>query len=198
MIKIAHAVKNLAEAKKAVDFGCDLLEVDISQNIVSGKFVIQHNGITGKLGIGQNFNDLLKSEFKNKLVLDLKHAKYSLNYQRKLNNLLKKEETKSPKITGLDFKIISKIAKVNNAEAYYGFLNKKSISYFEKLASLLYKPAGFSIKSELIDGNLIKNLKSKFPKAQIWAWTVNDQIQTKRLEKLKVNGIITDNWKRSP
>lgn len=198
MIKIAHAVKTLVDAKKAIESNYDLLETDISQNIVSGKFVIQHNGITGKLGIGQNLDNLLKSEFKNKLVLDLKHAKYSLNYQRKICRLLKEKKIKNLKITGIDLRIISEIARENNAEVYYGFLNKKSISNFEKLAPLLYKPSGFSIKSELINKNLVQSLKSQFPKAQVWAWTVNNQAEIKRLQKLKIDGIISDNWKRSP
>lgn len=198
MIKIAHAVKTLVDAKKAIGTNYDLLETDISQNIVSGKFVIQHNGITGKLGIGQNLDDLLKSEFKNKLVLDLKHAKYSLNYQRKINKLLKEEKIKNLKITGIDLRIISQIAKENNAEIYYGFLNNKSIKSFFNNLPYLYKPSGFSIKAELINKNLVQNLKSKFPKSKIWAWTVNGTEETKRLTNLKVDGIITDNWKISP
>jgi len=195
VIKIAHAVKTLTDAKKAIESSFDLLETDISQNILSGKFVIQHNGITGKLGIGQNLDNLLNSKFRNKLVLDLKHAKYSLNYQRKLNNLLKEEKVKNVKITGLDLKIISEIAKENNGEVYYGFLNNKSINLFFNSLTQIYEPSGFSIKAELVNKDLVQKLKSKFPKAQIWAWTVNYQTEIKRLQKLKVDGIITDLWR---
>jgi glycerophosphoryl diester phosphodiesterase len=195
VIQVAHAIKTLKDAEEAVKFGCSLLEVDISQNIINGTFVIQHSGIKGKFGIGKNIDDLLSSKFRNKLVLDLKHAKYSLNYQKKINNLFKEDKIKNAKITGIDLKIISEIARENNAEVYYGFLNDKSIKLFFNNLPYLYKPSGFSIKSELINQDLIKKLKAKFPKARIWAWTVNDQAETKRLEKLKVDGIITDLWK---
>jgi len=195
MIFIAHAIKTLKEAKKATAFGCSLLEVDVSQNILNGKFLVQHHGLKGKLGIGSSLSDILKSPFANRLVLDLKHAKYSLNYLGKFNKFIKWEKVGNLKITGIDLKIISGIARKNNAEVYYGFLNKKSTLSFQKNASMLYKPSGFSIRKNLIDQKLIRSLKSNYPKSEIWAWTVNDKEEIGRLKNLGVDGIITDLWK---
>lgn len=191
---IAHAVKNLQDAQNADMSGCNLLEIDVSQNIITSNFVIQHNGIKGKFGIGKNLNNILNSRYNSKLILDLKHAKYSLNYQRKICKLLKKEKVKNLRITGIDLKIISQIGRVNNAKVYYGFLNKKSLQTFQKLTSKLYEPYRFSIKSKMIDEKLVQKLKSQNPNTEIWAWTVNDMAETKRLMKMEIDGIITDNW----
>lgn len=193
---IAHSIETLNDAKKAVDYKCNLLEFDVSQNIFSGKFVIQHSGLKGKLGIGQNLDELLNSQYVNRLVFDLKHAKYSLNYSNKFNKFLTKKKIKDLKLTGIDLKIISEIAKQNHAEVFYGFLNSKSINTFWQQSSILYKPAGFSIKSNLINEKLIDKLKSKYPKAQIWAWTVDSKDEVEKLKKLKIDGIVTNNWRK--
>ncbi len=195
MQKIAHAVQNLDEAQKAIDYGCDLLEIDISQNMFTGNFLIQHDAIKGKFGIGKNLLEILNSQFKEKLVLDLKAVKYSPDFGRKFANLVGSAKIKNLILTSIDLKASSKIAQETNAEIYYGFINNKSINYFWKISSLLYKPAGFSVKSSLIDKDLIRRLKSTHPKSQIWAWTVNDGDEIKRLEKIGIDAVITDNWR---
>ncbi len=53
-----------------------------------------------------------------------------------------------------------------------------------------------TVNKDLMDKDLIPHLKSDYPTSEIWAWTVNDLKEMQRLEKLKVNGIITDNWKQ--
>lgn len=193
MIYVAHNINTPNEAEIATKSDCNLLEVDISQNIFTSNFVIQHDGLKGKLGIGYKLDDLINSDYKENLILDLKLAKYSINYERKIDELLKRLRIKNLRLTALDLEISSRIAEQNNAEIYYGILNEKSLKKAFRLASALYNP-NFSIKHKLIDKNLIKTLKTKFPQCKIIAWTVNDMAETKRLMKMEIDGIITDNW----
>ena len=192
---IAHAVKNPLEAKKAIQFGCDFLEIDLSQNIFTGKFVLQHDALKGIMGIGKNPSSLLGTQLKEKLVIDLKAVKYSPSFSRKFSELIKPLKIKNLRLTSIDLRASSKIAQENNAEIYYGFLNKRSVDYFWQISKSLYKPAGFSIRKDLICEDLVKNLKTHYPKSEIWVWTVDDKNEMEKLEHLGVEAVVTDNWK---
>ncbi len=193
---IAHAVQNQNEAKKALLFGCDLLEVDLSQNIFTGNFTVQHDAIKGKLGIGKNPFDLLKEIDGQKLLLDLKAAKYSFNFKREFEHLIDMTKIKGFKLTGLDFKVVSKIAQEFKSESYHGILNKRSMITFEKLYSDLNKPANVSIRLNLVNSNLIKFIKRKYKGIKIIVWTVNNKEEIDSLEKIGVDGVLTDIWRK--
>lgn len=195
MIKIAHAVQTQKDAKIAKEKGYKFLEVDVAKRIVFTKFTIQHGAIPDKLGFGPKLETLLSSKYRSMLLLDIKLANYSLRFTSRICKLLALSKIKSLRVSGTDWHIVSNICQNNNLFAFYTLKNKKDLSKFKKISLNLKKPAGFSAKAGLINKELIRILKSDYPKSEIWAWTVNDPEEVKRLADLKVDGIITDLWR---
>lgn len=193
---IAHAVKNYQEAQRSFEGGIDFIEVDVSKRIFSSKFVIQHNGVWGKLGIGPNLASILTDKIKSRLFLDIKHANISLNFSRKLSVFLKNASVGNIRVCGLNWEAISQICKTCGLAPYYTLTNRASLKRFRRVQAKLYRAAGFSIRHNLIDKTLIKNLKADYPKSDIWAWTVNDVKKAKELFASGIDGIITDNWRQ--
>jgi glycerophosphoryl diester phosphodiesterase len=190
---IAHGIKDPAFAKKAILSGVDFLEIDVTKRILSSRFTIQHNFLKGAFGIGPILETLLTAEIKTRAFLDLKPISLSNTFAAKFTNLLIKHNVKNIKICGHEWKMISQICTESGALPYYTLKNKQSVIRFKKLMPHLKKPAGFSVKYNLIDEKFMKEFKRK--STEIWTWTVNDAKEAKRLSLLKVDGIISDNWK---
>lgn len=191
---IAHAIKNRKEAQRSLRIGIDFIEVDVSKRIFSSKFVIQHNGVWGKLGIGPNLASILTDKIKSRLFLDIKHANISRNFARKLSEFLKTTGIENIKICGLNWQAVSEISKACRLSPYYTLTNRKSLEKFKKMRSKLQKPTGFSVRHNLIDKDFIEEIKKLPGGKQIWAWTVNDIKTAKKLLEKEIDGIITDNW----
>lgn len=195
MILVAHGIKNKNDANYAQKKGYCFLEVDVAKRIIFTKFTITHGAIPGKLGFGPTLESLLISKYRNKLFLDIKHANYSLRFTSRIVKLLKLSKTKNVKICGTDWKVISNICQQTNSQPFYTL---KEINSFEKLTTVLTKiekPAGFSVRYQLLNKTFVKKLKSEHPNAQIWAWTPDRKNDIEKLKKLKIDGIITDNWR---
>ncbi len=191
---IAHRVTDLTGAKRALEQGVDFIEVDVAKRFFIPKFTIQHNGLKGKLGIGPVLGSILVPSLQKKLFLDLKQANISFRFASKLSIFLKNFKVKPFRVCGHDWKIISSICKNNNLLPFYTIRNQERVDNLEIIIQNLAKPAGFSIHYTLIDKNLIRRLKSDYPKCEIWAWTVNDLKTARNLIKLGVSGIITDEY----
>lgn len=192
---IAHAANSPQLINSALASEIDFLEIDVSQRIIFSKFTTQHHGILGKFGIGHKLEQFLNSKIKNKLFLDLKHAKISHNFTQKLSNLLKDAKIKNARICGFDWQIISVLSKKNKLLPFYSIYMEKDIEKIKKLLAYIEKPAGFSVYYKIINKKVINYLKETFGKnIEIWAWTVNDKRVAKRLTALGVNGVITDKW----
>ncbi len=189
---IAHGIKSLPEAKLAIRAGVDFLEIDVSKRFFFDKFTAQHNGLMGIFGIGTLLDRILIAEIKTRAFLDLKPVSPRNSFASKLAELLIKLKTKNAKICGHDWKMISKICLQNSAHAFYTLKNKRSLEKFKRQLHLLKKPAGFSVHYKLIDKKFMKEFREKT--VQIWAWTVNEITEAKRLQNLGVDGIITDEW----
>lgn len=189
---IAHGIKSLPEAKLAIRAGVDFLEIDVSKRFFFDKFTAQHNGLMGIFGIGPILESLLTAEIRSRAFLDLKPISYRKGFTHKLAELLIKLKVKNVKICGHNWKMISKICLQNNAHPFYTLRNKRSLEKFKRQLHLLKKPAGFSVHYKLIDKKFMKEFRKK--SVQIWASTVNDLKEAKRLAELKVDGIITDEW----
>lgn len=191
---IAHFITNIREAQNALSNGADFLEIDVAKRSIFPKFIIQHHGLKGKLGIGARLSTLITPETQNKLFLDIKHAKYSLTFANRLSKFLKKLSINSSRLCGRDWRIISKVCQNNGLLPFYTIIKSKDLEEIKKALPYIKKPAGFSVNHLLIDKELIGNLKSNFPKSQIWAWTINDFKTAKNLKRLNIDGIITDNY----
>ncbi len=193
---IAHGIKNPQEARQALRASVDFLEVDASKRLILTKFTTQHHGIKGKLGIGESLEPILSAISPNKLFLDIKHANSSLTFTKKFSDLLIDHHIKNARICGLDWQIISEVCQKTGCLPFYTLAKEEDFKKLKKkLAKLIY-PRGFPIRHSLIDKSLIVYLKSIYPRSGIWVWTVNDIEESKRLEKLGVDGIITDQWEK--
>ncbi len=193
---VAHKIINIDQAENAVAAGIDFLEVDVAKRIIFSKFTTQHNAIAGKLGLGKPIEPLLSNGFTKKLYLDIKQASYSLTFVDRFCELLKRYNIKNIRICGRDWQIISKICLKNNLLPFYTIDRKEDLKELITLLPKLFKPAGFSVRHSLINKYLIDYLKSIYPKSEIWAWTVNNSSEAKRLIVLGVDGIISDEWEK--
>lgn len=191
---IAHAVKDRGTASTALKKGVDFLEIDISKRLFFSKFIIQHNVLIGALGLGPIVDNLLTAELRAKAFLDLKVTPKTSIYTKKLILLLKKLKVKNIKMCGHNWQLISKICHENKSQPFYTLKNKRSLEKFKRQLHILKKPAGFSVHYKLIDKKFMKEFKKK--SVEIWAWTVNDIQEIQRLAELKVDGIITDEWRK--
>ena len=194
---IAHGINNIKDAKKALRSGVDFIEIDVSKRIFFNKFTTQHNGLMGILGFGPMLETLLTAEIRSRAFFDLKPVSYRSSFTHKLAELLLKVGVKDAKICGHDWQMLSNLSHKVNAKPYYTIKNIEGLEKLKKMLPHLKKPVGLSVKHNLINKKFM-NLVKKLPiKQKIWAWTVNDTEEIKRLEKLNVDGIITDNWSYS-
>lgn len=193
---IAHAITNPADAQKALNAGVDFVEVDVSKRIIFLKFTTRHHGILGKFGIGQRLEPMLASDFKNKLVLDIKHARFSRNFAKKLIKLLKDFNVQHVPICGPEWEIVSEISNQYQLLPFYSLQEKGDWQKLKNLLPNLKKPKGLSIQYALINKSFLEKIRNVEQKLEVWAWTVNDLKEVKRLSKLKVDGIITDKWRQ--
>ncbi|OGD84905.1 hypothetical protein A2696_04125 [Candidatus Curtissbacteria bacterium RIFCSPHIGHO2_01_FULL_41_13] len=191
---IAHGIKNLLEAKKAIHAGVDFLEIDVSKRFFFNKFTAQHNGILGIAGIGTMLEKILTAEVKTRAFLDLKPVSYRNSFTHKFTELLIKLSVKNAKVCGHNWQMLSNLSNDINAKPYYTIKNIEGLRRLKKIIKELKKPRGFSVRHDLIDEKFMAWIRTLSAGRQVWAWTVNDLKEAKRLTKLGVDGIITDNW----
>ena len=212
---IAHGIKSLPQAKDAIRAGVDFLEIDVSKRFFFNKFCAQHNGLMGIIGIGPILETLLTAEVKSRAFLDLKPVSLRNSFTHKFAELLTKTGVKNARICGHNWELISALCKKTGASPFYTLKNKGGLEKFKRQLHLLKKPAGLSVHYRLITKDLInycsklkaENFSRSLPRElargsknkkalsfEIWAWTVNDLKEAKRLAHLKVDGIITDEW----
>ena len=191
---IAHGIKSLPEAKEAIRAGVDFLEIDVSKRFFFNKFCAQHNGLMGIFGLGPILETLLTAEVRSRAFLNLKPVSLRNSFTHKFAELLTKTGVKNARICGHDWQMLSNLSNDINTRPYYTIKNLAGLKKLKTIITQLKKPRGFSIKHHLIDKSLVRHLKSDYPLSEIWAWTVNDIAEAKRLAELKVDGIITDEW----
>lgn len=189
---IAHGITDPKVAKYAIAKGVDFLEIDVAKKLLFNKFTAQHNGILGILGLGPILETLLIKEVRTRAFLDLKPISYRESFVYKLSELLAKLGIDNVRICGHNWKILSTLRGKINAKPYYTIKDEFGAEKFQKMLPNLSQPIGFSVKYNLINEKFIKRFKKK--STEIWAWTVNDITESKRLINLGVDGIITDNW----
>lgn len=192
---IAHGITDPKIAKFAISSGVDFVEIDVSKQILSGKFTAQHNGLMGILGLGPILETLLTKEIRTRAFLDLKPISYRESFTLKLADLLIKLSVKEVRVCGHNWTMLSLLEKKIKAKPYYTIKDEEGAERFKKQISTLSQPVGFSVKHNLITKKFIRDFKNK--STEIWAWTVNDVEETKRLLYLGVDGIITDNWENT-
>ncbi len=191
---IAHGIQDPKIAKYAISKGVDYLEIDVSKRFLFNKFTAQHNGLLGILGLGPLLESMLTREIRTRAFLDLKPLSPRNSFTLKLADLLVRLSVKEVKICGHNWTMLSLLSKKIAAKPYYTIKNEEGAQAFKKLLPTFSKPVNFSVKHSLINKKFMKDFKKK--SNEIWAWTVNDIEDTKRLMNLEVDGIITDNWEK--
>ena len=191
---IAHGINTREEAKKAIRAGVDFLEIDVSKRFFFNKFTAQHNSLMGIFGLGPVLETLLTAEVRSRAFLDLKPVSYRNSFTHKFSELLLKIGAKNTKICGHNWQMLSNLSHKIGAKPYYTIKNVQGLKKLKSMIKELKKPGGFSVKHDLIDKNFMAWIRTLPAKSSVWAWTVNDLKEAKRLAGLKVDGIITDEW----
>lgn len=191
---IAHGIKSLPEARKAIRAGVDFLEIDVSKRFFFNKFCAQHNGLMGIFGLGPILETLLTAEVKSRAFLDLKPVSYRNSFTHKFAELLTKTGVKNARICGHDWQMLSNLSRKINAKPYYTIKNLEGLRKLKEKIKELKKPRGFSVKHDLIDEKFMSWIRTLPAGRQVWAWTVNDLGEANRLALLGIDGIITDEW----
>jgi len=191
---IAHGITDPKVAKYAISKGVDYLEIDVSKRLLFNRFTAQHNSLLGILGLGPLLESLLTKEIRARAFLDLKPVSYRNNFTLKLADLLVKLSVKEVKICSHNWTMLSLLEKMIKAKPYYTIKDEVGLEKFKTTILNYPKPTGLSVKHNLIDKKLMKFVRNLPANKQVWAWTVNDIEETKRLLYLGVDGIITDNW----
>jgi len=189
-------MNNQKLAQKALKAGVDFVEIDVSKRLIFNKFTAQHNGLMGIVGWGRMLETILTAEVKTRAFLDLKPISYRATFAARFIELLLKLGIKNAKICGHNWEMISQLAQKNNAKPYYTIKDDDGLQKFKRAMSRLAKPAGLSVKHNLIDKKFMEFVGNLPAGRQVWAWTVNDLVEVKRLADLKVDGIITDKWEQ--
>ena len=192
---IAHGITDPKIAKYAIAKGVDFVEIDVSKQILVNKFTAQHNSFMGVLGLGPILETLLTKEIRTRAFLDLKPISYRESFTLKLADLLAKLSVKEVRVCGHNWTMLSLLEKRISAKPYYTIRDEEGAQRFKRALPNLSKPVGFSVKANLINEKFMKDFKNK--STEIWAWTVNDINESKRLLNLNVDGIITDNWENT-
>ena len=191
---IAHGVNDPKVAKYAISRGVDFLEIDVSKRFFFNKFTAQHNGLFGLAGLGPILETLLTTEIRTRAFLDLKPISYRASFAARLAELLLKLGVKDVRVCGHNWKMLSLLSTKVNAKPYYTIRDQAGLEKFKRDMSQLAEPVGLSVKHDLIDKKFMKFVRNLPAGRQVWAWTVNDMAETKRLMKMEIDGIITDNW----
>lgn len=189
---IAHGITDPKIAKQAINQGVDFVEIDVSKQILSGRFTAQHNGVFGILGLGPILETILTKEIRTRAFLDLKPVSYRESFTVKLAEMLVKLSIKEVRVCGHNWTMLSLLEKRIKAKPYYTIKDLEGAERFKNQIHKFPNPVGFSVKHNLITKKFIRDFKTKTN--EIWSWTVNDIEETKRLLYLGVDGIITDNW----
>lgn len=183
---IAHSIPTLREAKISLESGIQTAEVDVAQAI-TGRFIIQHQGLLGKIGLGENLANFLK-ERNNNLLLDLKHPQYSPNFAKKLSGLLMRMGVVESKVCGTHWKTVSSICENVHLSPYYTINSENHFRGFSRTHHQYLPAEGFSVHHSLITEQFMRDLGKG---TKILAWDVNDRKTATRMHQLGVTAIIT-------
>src|SRR3989344_7432937 len=147
---IAHGIKSLPQAKKAIRDGVDFLEIDVSKRFFFNKFCAQHNGLMGIFGLGPILETLLTAEVRSRAFLDLKPVSLRNSFTHKFAELLTKTGVKNARICGHNWELISNLSNDINTRPYYTIKNLAGLKTLKTIITQLTNPRGFSIKHHLI------------------------------------------------
>ncbi len=214
MLKIGHrgakgyeAENTLASFQKAIDLGCDGVELDV-HCCKSGEIVVIHDYTIDRTTSGKGFiKELTLAELKKykiptlEEVLDLIDNHFLVNIELKsndcvekvmriVNNYIEFKNWSSTKflISSFDWDNLEEISKLNS-EINIGVITEnsldKAIEFAIKINALTIIPNYKLLNQENV--TLLKENRFK-----IFTWTVNEIADIEKMKSLNVDGIISD------
>lgn len=168
----------------------ELRNIDVSQSL-KGKFGFQKIPLlVDVIKLIKTHNLILNIEIKSTGILPTKIVD-------KVNDIIVKNKVENKCIiSSFNPLIIRKIKKVNPKLFTSLIWSQTEVAFIQKFYKLLYlisKPNGFHPDKDFTDLKLIKWAKSKG--MPVYVFTVNSLEEYKRLRKLNIDGIFTDNPK---
>ena len=183
----------------ALDQGVDALELDVRQS-GDGQLVVVHGSVVGDHSVQATpydtfkeapegftvplFEDVLKA-FGKKTFLDieLKHGGFEEQAVKLIGKYCKPEKTM---VSGFDTASLNKVHELL-PELQLGFIYNRT----QDEESRHHSPVDVVIPQfRLASRQLIEEVHDEGLK--VWAWTVNEEVEIKRLLTLGVDGFITD------
>jgi len=195
---IAHRVNDIETLERAQKAGLSTIESDVSSDLIGG-FSVEHGGWQGKFGKGSRLEIL--TYFNGNVLIDLKHAnvlawRFVERLSRELNYL-----GISPGVTGRDWGVVSKLARMNDLEAYYTLRDEEDVPRYFDSSSYLEPATGLSIHYKIITPEILEQLSTRIvpkcePQLQIIAWAPSEIATAKQLHAEGVDRITTDNFEK--
>lgn len=188
---IAHGANSLAKIDKAFKDGADLVEVDVSKQVFTNRFVAQHQGIWGKFGIGQNLEEILVNIPQEKIIFDIKHPQFTPSFAEKFDALLKKFKFNNVIFASDNLEVLKKLANFEIYKLYFLVEDDKNL---HKLAKLKNRWKGNSFGAIIVPKFLDRADFSKLTKdnLKIFVGPINNVDKFQKAAKIGVEGIITD------
>jgi len=167
-------------------------EIDVTMCIPRRKLVVQHNGLAGVVfGIGEKPQDLIRlAQFP---FIDVQHPLLTFSYV----SLLSEAIGDHPVIVcGTKHQVVSVLCAIrpDRRLPLYSIGKPKHLEEYSKHQDSLMQPFGFSVRLDLINPELLKELRNRNRNGiKIYAWTIKNLRQAEELAEMGVDGFIADN-----
>lgn len=189
---IAHGVKSSTEALE-IDGQLFFREIDVTQGLSGKQIIIQHNGILGAIGRGQKLQEFLAvlNNDNSIPIIDIQHPR-GKDFVPRLSSCI---GDRPVIICGTKHRVVSSLCAIRpkTRRPFYSIGQRKDFEKYQREQERLINPAGFSVKSELIDEELLEKLKKTSSDALVLAFKVNNPEEALILAEMGVNGFFTDN-----
>lgn len=211
---MGHATENTLESiKKGIELKADMLEIDVFK-IKSGEMVVFHDDTVDRITNGKgkiedyNFDDLRKIlvDGKHQIptleeVIETINKRAILNIELKGSNTATDthriiEEFKKKGWKNKDFFISSfKMEELEQMRSMNKEIAIGVLSYNEPLENVIQKAKELNAQAinpyyKTLNAKDVAEIQAN--KFKVYPWTVNEPIDIENMQKLKVNGIITN------
>lgn len=208
MLKIGHrgakgyvAENTLASFQKALELGCDGIELDVHLSS-DKKIIVIHDETIDRTTSGKGFvTDLSSLELKNfgiptlEEIIDLVNGKCFINIEIKDANatnevikILEKFDLNLFQISSFNWAVLEEISKLNS-KIYLGVLTEDDLENALIFAKRI-KAKSINPYYKLL--NLEKVTLLQENGFEVFPWTVNESSEIEKMKSYNVNGIISD------
>lgn len=185
---IAHAANSYKMVRQVLKWA-DLAEVDVAQNIFNGQFLLQHQGILGKFGIGNLIRPILATKLEDKILYDLKHPQWSVNFADKFVELIINRGLEKIIIVSDHWPTLVHLSRKYQFRTFYYLAKEEDKQKFIKLLPKINFPEGVVLKGTMIDKRWLKKMERY--RLKVIANGIKSQEEKERLQAFGIYGLIT-------